>query len=111
MTGRIVITVGRCLRLQRAVLLRQYSSDTLSNGDPPGGREGRRIAARKRALLDEVIRVDHAGEFGANQIYAGQMAVLGNTTSGPVIEVCLSVCLFMFCCVCVCVCVRSTGSE
>ena len=111
MTGRIVIAVGRCLRLQRAVLPRQYSSDTLSNGDPPGGGVGRRIAARKRALLDEVIRVDHAGEFGANQIYAGQMAVLGNTTSGPVIEVCLSVCLFMFCCVCVCVSVRSTGSE
>lgn len=104
MTGRVVIAVGRCLRLQRAVLLRQYSSDTLSDGDPPGGGVGRRIAARKRALLDEVIRVDHAGEFGANKIYAGQMAVLGNTTSGPVIEVCLSVLVLL--CVCVCVCAQ-----
>jgi demethoxyubiquinone hydroxylase (CLK1/Coq7/Cat5 family) len=26
----------------------------------------------------EMLRVDHAGEFGANRIYAGQLAVLGN---------------------------------
>lgn len=28
-------------------------------------------------LLDSIIRVDHAGELGADRIYAGQMAVLG----------------------------------
>ena len=28
-------------------------------------------------MLDKFIRVDHAGEYGANQIYKGQMAVLG----------------------------------
>lgn len=28
-------------------------------------------------VLDAVIRVDHAGELGADRIYAGQMAVLG----------------------------------
>lgn len=28
-------------------------------------------------VLDSVIRVDHAGELGADRIYAGQMAVLG----------------------------------
>lgn len=28
-------------------------------------------------LLDTIIRVDHAGELGADRIYAGQMAVLG----------------------------------
>lgn len=33
-----------------------------------------------------MIRVDHAGEFGANTIYAGQLAVLGNTPVGPVIK-------------------------
>lgn len=27
--------------------------------------------------LDSIIRVDHAGELGADRIYAGQMAVLG----------------------------------
>lgn len=29
-------------------------------------------------LIDSIIRVDHAGELGADRIYAGQMAVLGN---------------------------------
>lgn len=28
-------------------------------------------------ILDSIIRVDHAGELGADRIYAGQMAVLG----------------------------------
>ena len=32
------------------------------------------------------IRVDHAGEYGAARIYAGQMAVLGRGAQGPVIE-------------------------
>ena len=31
-------------------------------------------------------RVDHAGEFGADRIYAGQQAVLGNTPVGPTIQ-------------------------
>jgi len=30
-----------------------------------------------KAARDRIIRVDHAGEYGANRIYAGQMAVLG----------------------------------
>lgn len=29
-------------------------------------------------MLNSIIRVDHAGELGADRIYAGQMAVLGN---------------------------------
>ena len=40
-----------------------------------------------RAAVDRIIRVDHAGEYGANRIYAGQMAVLGRTSVGPVIQV------------------------
>ncbi len=28
--------------------------------------------------VDEMIRVDHAGEYGAARIYAGQLAVMGN---------------------------------
>ncbi|XP_011917574.1 PREDICTED: ubiquinone biosynthesis protein COQ7 homolog isoform X1 [Cercocebus atys] len=39
-----------------------------------------------RAVVDRIIRVDHAGEYGANRIYAGQMAVLGRTSVGPVIQ-------------------------
>lgn len=37
-------------------------------------------------LIDEVIRVDHAGEYGAQRIYAGQLAVLKNRAVGPTIQ-------------------------
>ena len=36
-----------------------------------------KIDPARKAMLDRIIRVDHAGEFGADRIYAGQMAVLG----------------------------------
>lgn len=39
-----------------------------------------------RRYLEEVIRVDHAGEYGAKRIYQGQLAVLRNTRHGPIIE-------------------------
>jgi ubiquinone biosynthesis monooxygenase Coq7 len=38
------------------------------------------------ALVERMIRVDHAGEYGAARIYAGQLAVLGRSPSGPVIQ-------------------------
>lgn len=41
---------------------------------------------RPSALIDEIIRVDHAGELGADRIYAGQMAVLGKGPMGPMIK-------------------------
>lgn len=37
-------------------------------------------------LVDEVIRVDHAGEYGAQRIYAGQLAVLKNHACAPTIQ-------------------------
>lgn len=40
----------------------------------------------RRALLDRMIRVDHAGEFGAARIYAGQIAVLGEGPHGPLLR-------------------------
>lgn len=40
-----------------------------------------------KPVIDRIIRVDHAGEYGANRIYAGQMAVLGRSSVGPVIQV------------------------
>ncbi|XP_044741810.1 5-demethoxyubiquinone hydroxylase, mitochondrial [Chrysoperla carnea] len=46
----------------------------------------RRFQSTHRKVLDEIIRVDHAGELGADRIYAGQMAVLGNTSSGTLIK-------------------------
>lgn len=34
-------------------------------------------ANRASPMVDKFVRVDHAGELGADRIYAGQMAVLG----------------------------------
>ncbi len=36
--------------------------------------------------LARMIRVDHAGEYGAVQIYRGQLAVLGHTAAGATIQ-------------------------
>ncbi|XP_042206787.1 5-demethoxyubiquinone hydroxylase, mitochondrial-like isoform X2 [Homarus americanus] len=43
-------------------------------------------SAQNKELIDRIIRVDHAGELGADRIYAGQMAVLGKSSVGPVIQ-------------------------
>jgi len=37
-------------------------------------------------LVAKILRVDHAGEFGADRIYAGQMFVLGKTDLGDLIQ-------------------------
>lgn len=42
---------------------------------------------RPDEMVDRIIRVDHAGEYGADRIYAGQLAVLENTSVGPTIQV------------------------
>lgn len=39
-----------------------------------------------RDTVAAMIRVDHAGEFGAKRIYDGQLAVLGGTGAGKVIR-------------------------
>lgn len=39
-----------------------------------------------RALLERILRVDHAGEYGAKRIYDGQLAVLGKSKSAPTIR-------------------------
>ncbi|MFN8925777.1 MAG: demethoxyubiquinone hydroxylase family protein [Rhodospirillales bacterium] len=36
--------------------------------------------------MARMIRVDHAGEYGAKRIYEGQLAVLGRTDKGPVLR-------------------------
>ncbi len=39
-----------------------------------------------RQRLERILRVDHAGEYGARRIYQGQLAVLEGTPSAPIIE-------------------------
>jgi ubiquinone biosynthesis monooxygenase Coq7 len=36
--------------------------------------------------IARIIRVDHAGEYGAARIYAGQLAVLGRRQTAPVLR-------------------------
>ena len=36
--------------------------------------------------IERMLRVDHAGEYGAVRIYAGQLAVLGKTSAAPTIR-------------------------
>jgi len=43
--------------------------------------------SRPDETTDRIIRVDHAGEYGADRIYAGQLAVLQNASIGPTIQV------------------------
>ena len=40
----------------------------------------------KEQLIDRILQVDHAGEYGAVRIYEGQLSVLGRTPAAPVIE-------------------------
>jgi len=40
----------------------------------------------ERQMIERIIRVDHAGEYGARRIYEGQLAVLGRGVHGPTIE-------------------------
>ena len=59
---------------------------------PPSG--GRRETGAGRLpgdlepdrLIDRILRVDQAGEYGARRIYEGQLAVLRRTPSGPEIQ-------------------------
>ena len=39
-----------------------------------------------QARVERMIRVDHAGEYGAKRIYAGQLAVLGRGPKGEIIR-------------------------
>jgi len=42
--------------------------------------------SKEHDIISKIIRVDHAGELAADRIYAAQMAVLGKTSVGPVIQ-------------------------
>lgn len=37
-------------------------------------------------MIERIIRVDQAGEYGAKRIYAGQLAILGDTDDGPMLR-------------------------
>jgi len=44
-------------------------------------------ASTDKSILDQIIRVDHAGEYGATRIYDGQIAIFGkNSKIGKTIQ-------------------------
>ncbi|NNG04186.1 MAG: demethoxyubiquinone hydroxylase family protein [Inquilinus sp.] len=54
--------------------------DAAGPGPLPGTPTGHR-------LIDRIVRVDHAGEYGAKRIYEGQIAVLGDDPElGPLLR-------------------------
>jgi ubiquinone biosynthesis monooxygenase Coq7 len=40
----------------------------------------------EETLLDRILRVNHAGEYGAQRIYEGQLAVLGKDECAPMLR-------------------------
>ena len=44
----------------------------------------------KKTLIDQIIRVDQAGEYGAKRIYEGQLAVLGTSDAAPTLRTMLA---------------------
>lgn len=45
------------------------------------------LSRHRQQIYDRIIRVDHAGELGADSIYRGQMAVLSqDKVNGPVVQ-------------------------
>uniref|UniRef100_A0A7E4UTS1 5-demethoxyubiquinone hydroxylase, mitochondrial n=1 Tax=Panagrellus redivivus TaxID=6233 RepID=A0A7E4UTS1_PANRE len=40
----------------------------------------------RQKLIEKIIRVDHAGELGADRIYAGQMAVMKGSSIASIIQ-------------------------
>ncbi|KAG9305154.1 hypothetical protein G9A89_010662 [Geosiphon pyriformis] len=50
-------------------------------------KQAKGLSNHQKSIIDAMIRVDHAGEVGADWIYRGQMAVLGkDKIVGPVIQ-------------------------
>lgn len=62
--------------------LKRFSTETTANEKPKQKLNPRRASP----LIDEIIRINHAGELGADRIYAGQYAVLGKTSVGPTLQ-------------------------
>ena len=49
------------------------------------------VSSRPHPLIDKIIRVNHAGEFGATRIYAGQSSCTEQTNVRLTIEVILNI--------------------
>ena len=73
--------------LKDAKIAIRFSLRLLSHDKNYAMRSEKLESRRRKLMLSKILRVDHAGEVGADRIYAGQMAVLGSTEYGPIIKV------------------------
>ncbi|KAI0567535.1 5-demethoxyubiquinone hydroxylase [Gracilaria domingensis] len=85
------LAVSRRARKYGLPSLRLFcSSGDIDNNKPrpsPTGSQSPFLTdPRKKKIIDRMLRVDHAGEIGARQIYSGQLAVFRNTPVGHVIN-------------------------
>jgi len=46
----------------------------------PVKKKTKKLNSKDKKLIEEIIRVDHAGEHGATQIYRGQLAIFNENT-------------------------------
>ena len=46
----------------------------------PTKKKNKSLSGEDKKLIEEIIRVDHAGEHGATQIYRGQLAIFKENT-------------------------------
>ena len=44
-------------------------------------KRSKKLNIQDKKLIEEIIRVDHAGEHGATQIYRGQLVIFNKNTS------------------------------
>lgn len=71
---------------QYAYLIKQSSTSTNTSASATASQTVQSKQKRASPLIDEIIRINHAGELGADRIYAGQHAVLGKTPVGPTLQ-------------------------
>jgi ubiquinone biosynthesis monooxygenase Coq7 len=62
------------------------SDAAVPSGEPADRRTSLPGDLSHAELIDRIIRVDHAGEFGARRIYEGQLAVLKNHPDAAIIR-------------------------
>ena len=46
----------------------------------PIKKKAKKLNSQDKKLIEEIIRVDHAGEHGATQNYRGQLAIINENT-------------------------------
>jgi demethoxyubiquinone hydroxylase (CLK1/Coq7/Cat5 family) len=46
----------------------------------PKKKRDKKLNSQDKKLIEEIVRVDHAGEHGATQIYRGQLAIFNKNT-------------------------------